>query len=116
MSDLFTAPVPPDLSCAVNSHRGTTYDALKSIALRKWSWKREVERMSDGLLRARTNGERQPEQESAGRNIRHVRTLLNGTGWTVLDEAGHVCLCQESEVAAMLLELGSYPNPGHAGN
>ena len=61
--------------------------------------------MSDGLLRGRTAGERQPEQESAGRNIRHVRTVLLGTGWTVLDTEGKVNLCQQHEADAMLVRL-----------
>ena len=105
--DLFSAPVPPDNPCDRKSHRGCCYDALASLACYRWAWKRQVEQLSDGLLRGRTNGDRNPEQESAGRNIPHVRKLLAdaGTGWTVLDEAGRVCLCWKMDVAVQEAKL-----------
>ena len=105
IDDLFSAPVPPDNPCDHKSHRGCVYDALVSLACCRWTWKREVEQMADGLILGRSSGARNPEQESAGRNIRHVRKLLAGTGWTVLDEAGRVCLCRDVDVAMMQTKL-----------
>ena len=105
MTDLFTGPAAPELAMRPTSSRACVYDGLKTLALQRWAWKRDVETFGDNLLRGRTSGERQQELESPGRNIRHVRTALDGTGWTVLDEAGHVCLCLKTDEAAMLNEL-----------
>lgn len=104
-SCLFDALTPPQLDARPNTHRGATYDALKIHCLRRWQWKREVERTADNLLHARDSS-RNPEQESAGRNIRHVRESLRAHGWTVLDERGRVCLCRDDEVDSMLEVLG----------
>jgi len=102
---LFDAPVPPENSHEAATSIGCVYDGLVSLALRKWEWKRKVETFCDNLLLARTAGKRQQELESIGRDVRHIRTELLPTGWTVLDAEGRVNLCLKSEEAEMLVRL-----------
>jgi len=103
--DLFFRDTPPANQHEARTSVGCVYDALVSVACRRWQWKREIERMADGLLLGRTAGARQQELESLGRNVRHVRARLMPLGWTVLDVDGHLCLCQQHEEPEMLTML-----------
>jgi hypothetical protein len=106
---LFDAPVPPANRHEYDTSIGCVYDGLVSLACRKWEWKRTVEKFCDNLLIARTNGKRQQELESIGRDVRHIRAEIAPDHWTVLDEAGRVNLCMTHEADEMLAALKLVP-------
>lgn len=101
---LFAGPQPPALPYKVATGKWAAYFAMRNRCFLRWAWKEDVEKTADNLMRAH-DVNRNPERESAGRNMRHVRADLEPKGWTVLDDKGRVCLCPTHERAMREKEL-----------
>ena len=112
MSDLFSAPVPPDVDVLYGKPPGkwhieqepAAYETLASNP-RKWWFKSTFEQQARQLIISRTSGKRQPDFGSMERHVRNVRVKVEPHGWTVLNDhrtAGRLVLCLAHEVDTML--------------
>ena len=99
--DLFTPPAPPANPYKRENVTGhAAHDALVAVAYRRWAHKQEYERMVSGLTVGR--GGEWPVGETPGRYLRFLREKYRGTGWTIINRDGDVCLCLESERDEMM--------------
>jgi hypothetical protein len=112
MSDLFTAPVPPDVDDLYGKPPGRFHIEQEPVAYetlanhpRKWWYKATFEQQARQLVISRTSGKRQPDFGSMERHVRNVRDKVEPHGWTVLNDhrtAGRLVLCLSHEIDTML--------------
>jgi len=113
--DLFEAARPPrchDLYDDVSAVGACVYDALCTLALRRWIGRDNVIDLAKVMRRERTRGKHPMTYENASRTIRgrvaggsEVGARLARHGWLVLAHDGRVCLAPDGEVEQMTAKL-----------